>query len=56
MPVVINELEVVPEAAPPAPANGSPGSQSDSGKGEEKPDLEDQLRQTHERRERVRAH
>ncbi len=56
MPVVINELEVVPETTPPPEAGTRRGKEADSAKQEDKPDFENVLRHWHERAERVRAH
>ena len=57
MPVVINEFEVVPDAAPPPQEPGATrGDDADSGKKKEKPHFEDMLRFWCERAERIRAH
>ena len=54
MPVVINEFEVIPEAAPPAEKGDA--KEAEEKKLKEKPDLETSLRLQSERFERVRAH
>lgn len=53
MPVVIDELEVVADTAPPAQRETASGQSQTK---EEKPDLQDMLRLLHERHERVRAY
>ena len=54
MPVVINEFEVVPDAAP--PTQGNTRAETDTAKPKEPLDLEKILRQRAERAQRVRAH
>jgi hypothetical protein len=56
MPVVINDFEIVPEPAPTQAASGADHADGKSTKGDEQPDLQDLLRQAHQRHERVRAH
>jgi hypothetical protein len=56
MPVVINELEVVPEPAQPAPVSQASKAEAGSKKDQEKPDFENLSRMWHQRRERIRAH
>ncbi len=56
MPVIINEFEITPEAAPPPEAGPRRDTASPSQEKKEKPDFENVLRHWHERAERVRAH
>jgi hypothetical protein len=59
MPVVINELEVVPETAPPAanPPGASAGNRAaEASKPAEKVDFEATAQLWRQRHERVRAH
>jgi hypothetical protein len=55
MEVVINEFEVVSEGPAPATSNVSPGGPGGANS-EEKPELEEKLRQVQARCQRVRAH
>ena len=56
MPVVINEFEVVPDAAlPPPDAGANRGADADTKK-KETPLFDDIFRLWHERAQRVRAH
>jgi hypothetical protein len=57
MAVVINDFEVVPEAAPtPQSGAGSGNTEAGHGKKKEKKDFTDVLRHWHERQDRIRAH
>jgi len=54
MPVVINDFEVTPEPETSPASGGADNAAKD--KGEEKPDLSENLRLLHERHQRIWAH